>query len=113
MPAPLGPYTPAVVANGFVYTSGQLGLAGDELADGLEAQVRHGIANLSALLDEHGASLNTVVKTTVFLTRLDDIAGMNDVYASAFASPCPARSTVEIDRLPNGMLVEIECTALA
>jgi 2-iminobutanoate/2-iminopropanoate deaminase len=115
-PRPLGPYSQAIRAGGFVYVAGQLPLdpSGTLVGEGdIKAQTRATLANLAAILTAAGSSLNDVVKTTVFLTNLDDFAGMNDVYASTFDPPYPARSTVEISRLPPGMLVEIECIALA
>jgi 2-iminobutanoate/2-iminopropanoate deaminase len=82
-------------------------------AGDIKAQTRAALMNIAAILTAAGSSLDRVVKTTVFLTSLDDFPGMNDVYASTFSAPYPARSTVEIGRLPEGMLIEIECVALA
>jgi 2-iminobutanoate/2-iminopropanoate deaminase len=115
-PRPLGPYSQAIRAEGLVYVAGQLPLdpAGALVGDGdIREQTRAALANLAAILNAAGSSMDRVVKTTVFLTSLDDFAGMNDVYASTFSPPYPARSTVEIGRLPPGMLIEIECIALA
>jgi 2-iminobutanoate/2-iminopropanoate deaminase len=115
-PRPLGPYSQAVRAGGFVHVAGQLPLdAGGELVGegDIREQTRAALANMAAILKAAGSSLDQVVKTTVFLTSLDDFSGMNDVYAAAFNPPYPARSTVEIGRLPQGMLIEIECVALA
>lgn len=113
---PRGPYSQAVRAGDLVFVAGQLPLdaAGVLVGRGdIGAQTRAVLANIAAILAAAGSSLDKVVKTTVFLTNLDDRAGMNDAYAAAFAAPYPARSTVEIGRLPEGMLIEIECVALA
>ena len=113
-PKPLGPYSQAVRAGGFVHVAGQLPLApgGGLVGRGdIREQTRAVFTNIAAILDAAGSSLDRVVKTTVFLTSLDDFPGMNDVYAATFQAPYPARSTVEIGRLPDGMLLEIECIA--
>ncbi|HEV2602297.1 MAG TPA: Rid family detoxifying hydrolase [Microvirga sp.] len=113
-PKPLGPYSQAVRAGGVVHVAGQLPLApgGGLVGRGdIREQTRAVFANIAAILDAAGSSLDRVVKTTVFLTSLDDFPGMNDVYAATFQAPYPARSTVEIGRLPDGMLLEIECIA--
>jgi 2-iminobutanoate/2-iminopropanoate deaminase len=115
-PRPLGPYSQAVQAGGFVFVAGQLPLDAEGSLVGpgdIRAQTRAALANIDAILTAAGSSLDKVVKTTVFLTNLEDHAGMNDVYAATFQAPYPARSTVEIGRLPAGMLIEIECVALA
>jgi len=99
-----------------MFVSGQLPLdPGGVLvgAGDIRIQTRQVLDNIAAILREAGSSLERVVKTTVFLTSLDDFSGMNDVYASVFQPPYPARSTVEIGRLPGGMLLEIDCVALA
>jgi 2-iminobutanoate/2-iminopropanoate deaminase len=99
-----------------IFVSGQLPLdPGGALAGpgDIRAQTRRVLDNIAAILRAAGSSLDQVVKTTVFLTSLDDFSGMNEIYASVFKSPYPARSTVEIGRLPGGMLLEIECIALA
>jgi 2-iminobutanoate/2-iminopropanoate deaminase len=113
-PKPLGPYSQAIRAGEFVFVSGQLPLDVHGALVGaadIKAQTGAVLANVKAILEAAGSSLDKVVKTTVFLTDLDHFAGMNDVYAATFAHPYPARSTVEIGRLPNGMLIEIECIA--
>ena len=115
-PEPLGPYAQAVSAGGFVFVSGQLPLNRDGKLVGrgdIKEQTRAVISNIAAILDAAGSSLDKVVRTTVFLTDLEDFPGMNEVYAAAFSAPFPARSTVGVAPLPNGMLVEIECIALA
>jgi 2-iminobutanoate/2-iminopropanoate deaminase len=116
-PAPFqgAPYSQAIKANGFVFVSGQLALRPGEkdLTGGeIGAQTEQVIANLRAILEEAGSSLDQLVKTTVFLQNLDDFAGMNEVYSKHVGSTPPARSTVEVAKLPSGALVEIEAIAL-
>jgi 2-iminobutanoate/2-iminopropanoate deaminase len=116
-PAPIqgAPYSQAITANGFVFVSGQLGLTPghSELAgDTIEAQTTQIFDNLEAILVAAGSGLDRIVKTTVFLTSLDDFQGMNSVYAERVGDTPPARSTVEISSLPAGVLVEIEAIAL-
>jgi len=112
-PAPVGPYSQATIINGMVYTAGQVGLKPGEktLEDGVEAQTRQVLTNLQAVLEAAGASLATVVKTTVFLDNMDDFAAMNGVYGEFFTENPPSRSAVEVARLPLGALVEIEVVA--
>jgi 2-iminobutanoate/2-iminopropanoate deaminase len=117
-PAPFqgAPYSQAIKANGFVFVSGQLALKpGDkELTGGsIEEQTEQVLANLHAILEEAGSSLDRLVKTTVFLQNIDDFQGMNSVYAAHVGDTPPARSTVEVAKLPSGALVEIEAIALA
>jgi 2-iminobutanoate/2-iminopropanoate deaminase len=110
------PYSQAVRANGFVFVAGQLGFVpgGDGPVDGgAGAQTAQALANLERILLAAGSSLARVVKTTVFLQDLGDFAAMNEVYAARFPADPPARSTVEVARLPSGALVEIEAIALA
>jgi len=112
-PAPFqgAPYSQAVAAGGFVFVSGQLALRpGDkELSGGtIEEQTEQALANLRAILEEAGSGLAQLVKTTVFLQNLDDFPGMNSVYAKHVGEQPPARSTVEVAKLPSGALVEIE-----
>ena len=116
-PAPFqgAPYSQAVKANGFVFVSGQLSLRpGDkDLSAGeIGPQTEQVFANLRAILEEAGSSLEQLVKTTVFLQNLDDFAGMNEVYSKHVGERPPARSTVEVAKLPSGALVEIEAIAL-
>ena len=116
-PAPFqgAPYSQAVKANGFVFVSGQLSLRpGDkDLSAGeIGPQTEHVFANLRAILEEAGSSLEQLVKTTVFLQNLDDFAGMNEVYSKHVGDTPPARSTVEVAKLPSGAFVEIEAIAL-
>ena len=116
-PAPFqgAPYSQAIAAGGFVFVSGQLGLKpGDTAISGsIEEQTEQIFANLRAILEEAGSGLDKLVKTTVFLQNLGDFQGMNGVYASHVGDRPPARSTVEIAKLPSGALVEIEAVALA
>ena len=116
-PAPFqgAPYSQAIKAGGFVFVSGQLALlpGQKELMGGeIAAQTEQVFANLRAILEDAGSSLDQLVKTTVFLQNLDDFAGMNEVYAKHVGSTPPARSTVEVAKLPSGALVEIEAIAL-
>ena len=116
-PAPFqgAPYSQAIKANGFVFVSGQLALRpGDKELQGgdIKTQTQQVFSNLSAILEEAGSSLDRLVKTTVFLQNLDDFGGMNEIYASHVGSTPPARSTVEVAKLPSGALVEIEAIAL-
>jgi 2-iminobutanoate/2-iminopropanoate deaminase len=115
-PAPFqgSPYSQAIRANGFVFVSGQLSLRPGEkdlTAGGISEQTEQVFANLRAILEEAGSSLDRLVKTTVFLQHLEDFAGMNEVYARHVGDRPPARSTVEVARLPSGALVEIEAIA--
>ncbi|MGJ3239730.1 MAG: RidA family protein [Anaerolineae bacterium] len=114
-PAAVGPYSQAIIANGFVYTAGQVALIPGEgkLLDGdVQAQTRQALQNLSAVLEAAGSNLGNVIKTTVFLDNMDDFAKMNAIYAEFFGENPPARSAVEVARLPLGALVEIEAVAL-
>jgi 2-iminobutanoate/2-iminopropanoate deaminase len=116
-PAPFqgAPYSQAISANGFVFVSGQLGLrpAANEIQGGIVEQTEQVFANLREILDAAGTALDRLVKTTVFLQNLDDFQGMNEVYKQRVGEQPPARSTVEVSKLPSGALVEIEAVALA
>ena len=116
-PAPFqgAPYSQAIRAGGFVFVSGQLALepGAKELSGGsIEEQTEQIFANLRAILEAAGSGLDRLVKTTVFLQNLDDFQGMNSVYSKHVGERPPARSTVEVARLPSGALVEIEAIAL-
>ena len=116
-PAPFqgAPYSQAIVANGFVFVSGQLALKPEDkvLSGGtIEEQTEQVFSNLRAILEEAGSGLDKLVKTTVFLQNLGDFQGMNSVYATHVGDRPPARSTVEVAQLPSGALVEIEAIAL-
>src|SRR5262249_1333162 len=109
------PYSQAIKAGGFVFVSGQLGLApgAKEMVDGgVAAQTEQIFANLRAILEAAGSSLDNLVKTTVYLQHLDDFAAMNEVYRNHVGDTPPARATVEVARLPSGSLVEIEAIAV-
>ena len=112
-PAPVGPYSQAIVAGDLVFCSGQVGLdpATGELVDGLEAQAERALRNLSAVLDAAGVSWADVVKTTIFLADVGDFAAVNAIYAKVMPDPPPARSTLAAAALPKGATVEIEVIA--
>jgi 2-iminobutanoate/2-iminopropanoate deaminase len=114
-PKPIGPYSPAVKAGNLVFCSGQTGTdpATGELAKGVKAQAERALLNIEALLAAAGLSLADVVKTTIFLADIADFATVNEVYASRFAAPYPARSTFQAAALPKAALVEIEAIAMA
>lgn len=113
-PGAIGPYSQAVEADGFIFTSGQLGINAQtgEFGDTVEEQARLSLENVKAILEAAGASLDQVVKTTVFLKDMNDFARVNEVYSSFFNQPYPARSAVEVARLPKDALVEIETITL-
>ncbi len=116
-PAAIGPYTQAIRIGDFVFTSGQVALdpaTGQLVTGGIEPQTHRVLKNLQAVLAASGLDLSRVVKTTVFLKDMNDFAAMNTIYAEYFQSgstPAPARSTVEVARLPKDALVEIEVIA--
>jgi 2-iminobutanoate/2-iminopropanoate deaminase len=113
-PAAIGPYSQGVRAAGFVFTSGQIGADPSDgaMVDGVAAQADRALQNLAAVLAEAGSSLGRVVKTTIFLTDMNDFAAVNEVYARHLSAPFPARSTIAVKALPKGALVEIEMVAL-
>lgn len=113
-PGAIGPYSQAIQAGDFVYTSGQLGLdpeTGTFPEGGIKEQTRQSLTNVAAILKEAGSSMANVVKTTVFLADMNDFAEMNGVYAEFFSEPYPARSAVAVKTLPKNALVEIEVVA--
>jgi len=115
-PKAIGPYSQAIKANGFVFLSGQIPLdpATQQLISGdVAAQTERVLQNLAGILKAAGSSLGQVLKTTVFLKNMSDFAAMNDVYGRYFTEAPPARSTVEVARLPKDVLVEIDVIALA
>jgi 2-iminobutanoate/2-iminopropanoate deaminase len=114
-PAAIGPYSQAMKVNGMVYTSGQLGFVPGtiELFPTVEEQTHQVFKNLQAVLEAAGTSLDKVVKTLIFLNDMNDFAKVNEVYAQYFTSDFPARSCVEVARLPKDALVEIEVIAIA
>jgi 2-iminobutanoate/2-iminopropanoate deaminase len=113
-PKAVGPYSQAIVANGFVYTAGQIGSDPKigALGEGIEAQTEQALKNIEAVLDASGSSMAHVVKTTVFLADMNDFAKMNEVYAKRMGAPFPARSTVQVARLPRDAKIEIEAVAV-
>jgi 2-iminobutanoate/2-iminopropanoate deaminase len=114
-PAPVGPYSQAIRVDNSVFAAGQLGIDSQtgELAEGIQAQTRQALQNLAAVLEAAGTSLANVVKTTVFLADLDHFAAMNEAYAEYFPDDPPARSAVQVARLPLDALIEIEAIAIA
>ena len=115
-PQAIGPYSQAVISQGFAFLSGQIALdpATGRLIDGdIAAQTERVIENLKAVLLASGSSLAQVVKTSVFLKDMGDFAKMNEVYSRYFSEKSPARSTVEVARLPRDVRVEIDCIAIA
>ena len=114
-PKAIGPYSQGIIANGFVFCSGQLPLdpASGELSTGsIEDQARLVLKNLGAVLTAAGSSFDQVIKTTIFLQDMSDFAKVNEVYAGFFKTPFPARATVQVARLPRDAKVEIEAVAL-
>jgi 2-iminobutanoate/2-iminopropanoate deaminase len=114
-PAAIGPYSQAIRTGQFIYTSGQIPLdpaTGEIVGADVQSQTHRVLQNLQAVLQSAGASLKSVVKTTVFLVHMSDFQAMNEVYTSYFGSVAPARSTVAVAELPRRALVEIECVAL-
>ena len=112
-PAAIGPYSQAIEVNGMIYTSGIIPVvpATGEIPEGSQAQARQVLTNLSALLQEAGSSMDQVVKTTVFIKEMNDFGAINEVYAQFFPAPYPARSCVEVARLPKDVMLEIEAVA--
>ena len=114
-PKPIGPYSQAVKAGGLLFCSGQIPLdpvTGQLKSSDVEGQTRAVLDNLKAVLEEAGGTLDCVVKTTIFLKSMNDFPKVNEVYASYFGGTFPARSTVEVARLPKDVLVEIEAVAI-
>lgn len=114
-PAAIGPYAQANKVGSFVYTSGQIPIdpkTGKIAAADITAQTRQTLLNLTAVLESAGSGLDKVVKTTVFLRDMNDFASFNDLYAGFFCDPYPARSCVEVSRLPKDVLIEIEAVAV-
>ena len=114
-PAAVGPYSHAVKANGFIYISGQLGLdpATGSLTEGVKAQTRQSLENVKTILEGCGSDLQHVVKTGIFLDDINDFGAVNAIYGEYFTDELPARSCVEVAKLPKGGLVEVECIAEA
>lgn len=114
-PQAIGPYSQAVVVNGFVYTSGQIGLLpnGELIADDIESQAHQVMKNLFYVLEAANAHFNDVIKTTIFLEDMRDFDKVNAIYAHYFGSHKPVRSTVAVRSLPKNVKIEIDCIALA
>lgn len=109
-PAAIGPYSQAIEVNGMVYTSGVIPVnpATGEIPEGSVAQAKQAFANLKNLIEASGCQMSQVVKTTVFIKEMNDFASINEVYAEFFPAPYPARSCVEVARLPKDVMLEIE-----
>jgi 2-iminobutanoate/2-iminopropanoate deaminase len=115
-PKAIGPYSQGIVANGFLFVSGQIPIdpaTGDLNTGTIEDQARQVLKNVGAVLEAAGSSYESVVKATVFLQDMNDFGKMNAVYAEFFKAPCPARATVQVARLPRDVKIEIEAIALA
>ncbi|CAE6361499.1 unnamed protein product [Rhizoctonia solani] len=115
-PSAIGPYSQAIKAGGFVFASGCIPLVPSTMQvveGGIEQQTAQALANLKAVVTASGSEVSKVVKTTVFLKDMNDFVAMNQIYAEFFGSHKPARSAVEVARLPKDVLVEVECVALA
>ncbi len=113
-PKPIGPYSQAIKSNGFLFVAGQVGVdpaSGEFAGPTIQLQTARMLENVKAILEAGGVSLSHVVKTTVFLKDMNDFAAMNEVYARYFSAAPPARSTVQVARLPKDALVEIEVVA--
>lgn len=113
-PAAIGPYSQAIEANGFVFASGQIPVNPEtgEIPEGIEAQAEQVMKNVKNLLEAAGTSVDQVVKTSVFIKNMDNFATINGIYAKYFAKDCPARSCVEVARLPKDVLLEMEAIAV-
>lgn len=113
-PAAIGPYSQAIEVNGMIFTSGQIPVnpATGEIPEGVEAQAKQAFSNIAALLSEAGSSIEKVVKTTVFIKNMEDFGKINAIYADYFTGTLPARSCVEVARLPKDVLLEIEAIAI-
>ena len=113
-PEPIGPYSQAIESNGFIFTSGQIAIlpsTGQLLVGDVVEQTRLVLNNLKAVLSVAGSGMDQIVKTTIYLSNMDDFPKVNAVYAEYFNESPPARSTVEVSRLPKNVLVEIDCIA--
>lgn len=114
-PAAIGPFSQAIEANGMVFVSGQLPIdpaTGEFAGSDIVSQVKQSLTNIASVLKEAGLEMSDVVKTTVLLQNMSDFAAMNEVYASFFREPYPARAAFEVVKLPKGALVEIEAIAV-
>lgn len=113
-PKAIGPYSQGIIAGDFVFLAGQIGTdpKTGNLTEGIEAQTEQALKNIEAVLKASKSDLNNVVKTTIFLADINDFAKVNEIYARKFKAPFPARSTVQVARLPREAKIEIEVTAL-
>ncbi len=113
-PAAIGPYSQAIAVDGMVYTSGVIPVVPETgaIPEGSAAQAQQALTNLSNLLEAAGSGMQEVVKTTVFIKEMDDFGAINEVYQNFFPEPYPARSCVEVARLPKDVMLEIEAVAL-
>lgn len=113
-PAAIGPYSQAIEVNNMVYTSGMIPVNPEtgEIPAGVEAQAEQAFSNLTELLKAAGTSVDQVIKTTVFIKDMNDFAAVNEIYSKYFQKDCPARSCVEVARLPKDVLIEIEAIAI-
>ncbi len=109
-PAAIGPYSQAIVSGNMLFTSGQIPIdpKTGEIPEGVEAQARQALTNVKNLIEASGSSMDKVVKTGVFIKNMNDFAKINEIYAEFFTEPYPARSCVEVARLPKDVLLEIE-----
>lgn len=110
-PAAIGPYSQAIEVNGLVFTSGVIPIipaTGELVEGGIEAQADQAIGNLAALIEAAGAKIEDTIKTTVFIKDMNDFGKVNEIYSNYFKTDCPARSCVEVARLPKDVLIEIE-----
>lgn len=114
-PEPIGPYSQAITANGLIFTAGQIAIdpsTGQLVLGDIKAQTHQVLKNVQAILEAGGASLQSAVKTTVFLKDMTEFSAMNEVYGQFFRDSAPARTTVEVSRLPRDVKIEIEAVAL-
>lgn len=113
-PAAIGPYSQAVEVNGLIYTSGQIPVdpATGEIPQGIDAQAEQVMKNVKNLLEAAGSGMEHVIKTTVFIKDMNDFTAINQIYAAYFEGECPARSCVEVARLPKDVLMEMEAIAV-
>ena len=113
-PAAIGPYSQALEVNGLIYTSGMIPVIPEtgEIVEGIKDQAMQALKNVKSLLESAGSGMDKIVKTTVFIKNMDDFAAVNEVYASFFSGDFPARSCVEVARLPKYVLIEVEAIAL-
>lgn len=114
-PAAIGPYSQAIQIGEMIFTSGVIPVVPEtgEIVQGIENQARQALSNMKALLESAGRDMSDIIKTTVFIKNMDDFAKVNEVYATFFEGEYPARSCVEVARLPKDVLIEIEAIAIA